>query len=899
MQSIVDNGDAIMEPMNAMVLRSGAVVPDPESPSQPKPPLARESSFDMLPELTNSTDNELERSKRQLAPVLALSAVEAAEFLAQAVADVAALPIEHAAITAETAAAAIPEAAPATGLYHAGELAAAVVPAALPSLVVPPILIGQPGDEAPSPTPPDSHPDDGGSPLDGDDQLTHHQPGAPPKKKAKSSDAAPKYIKFGDNSVHTTEVSEAPIYGLTPLGDSTPNFIAHGLPLVRNHPQSFVVGGNQLTFRSSVVPLLTQGSCAPGVNCDALVFDYHAIPLVMADTTACTIKFADPVMKSALALSDLSPFMHGNSVSAKYVADMLRPYLIPANTNLLYNMADYLRNQLIFFDNRAMYAKLVCQALALDIAVKIGTQTTAEAWPAANHVHFINLDDANLTATSIHDVLNGDTIVFTQNRDWFADDLLVTHWLAAPGFRVDGADGHPTSYAGYINWPAIPVTVLYHGQAPARPAEALLTSQAILAFAQRIASRRNELDAFTQGIYIAMELVGLRYELLNNHAYYLSSNFNVGPISLPKPSDYNFMLRAAALLPNMAEQLISESTHFVSASANDRALVTAFYNALISAFSTTLLHSLSISVENLISWGTNADPTSFVSSILNYGICRPLKAVKSEVVMYGMPKAAIKHYLGLVPLSGTFESSNWCGYPGEVPTVANHFNGMTNENAPRFGSLLSIDNFLLQRPQEWAILGPRTRVDLAKELNVDTGRPNARGVRTYLGASTYSERARSKTPYLFVPYGNQVVNAIHQSLTMNVPNVSYNHKVWNAGEAEEWEVPAQYVNAAFIAALHCFEPCVLASYNYVNKEVRAPCMINNALTPNQRRMLTNFKGQEIDNVGYVLEMLPNDRFTSADPPPIEAFAALSMFGAPSEAAAQPGTSASGSSGALN
>lgn len=42
--------------------------------------------------------------------------------------------------------------------------------------------------------------------------------------------------------------------------------------------------------------------------------------------------------------------------------------------------------------------------------------------------------------------------------------------------------------------------------------------------------------------------------------------------------------------------------------------------------------------------------------------------------------------------------------------------GIVNDVAPRYSSLLSIDGFLLLRPQEWAILGPNTKVSFRNDL---------------------------------------------------------------------------------------------------------------------------------------------------------------------------------------
>lgn len=881
--------------LNQMVLRSDTTISSAPNMSDSVVAPPTEQSFDMLPELnsgtnnehggsnrplptpaaSSSTDNGTERPKRQLEAALALAAVEAAEFIAEATASEVALPVVHSAADG-LAATTAPEAAAATGLIAAGELEAAAVPIAAASLLVPPIKVS-PSDTVDAQQPNSAAGDQQAGYSDGND-MSGGDPPKKPKLPTEPKAVGPGFVKFGDNTIITTDVSETPIYELKPSESTVPNFIAQGIPLVVNSPLNFVAADHRISLQSSIVPIDTQGSVTAAVAQTALVFDYHERPLAAEHRTLAEVRFGAPQATAYLAPTELRPYMIGNSVSAKYVTDALRPYLMPANLQLLPNLADDFMNRQIFYDNRAMYAKLVCQALARDIASGAGNQVTAAAWPAAASVTFINLDDAATTAVTISNSIASDNIIFVQNRDWFTEDLMLTHWLATPGFRVDGAEDHATSYAGYINWPEIKVTVMHHGAAPARPAAALVTSQAILRFAQRIAEQRNELDAFTKGIYIALELVGIRYCFDAAHAYPIHSNFNAGVVYLPKPADYNFMLRATNLKPKMDPALVPEGTHFAATTTTERWRLAALYNGLISAFSTTLLHSISICVQDILDWGTNAAEQNPSSMLLNYGFCHPPKGSTSESVMFSVTKLAIKHYIGLVAPTGLFTASTWNGEVGSNANIAHSFLNQNAGSTPRFDNLLAIDNFLLSRPQEWGILGPHTKVDLQKELTVQSSRNTSRGIRTYRGDSQYTERARSNTPYLFVPYGNQIVNAIHQALELGAAAVSYNATTWNAGGVAEWEAPANYPDAAYIAGLHVFQPCALATYKHSDKEVRAPAMVNAALTLNQRTQLTTWRGQELDKVGFALHSNPNDRFVPLEPPPMEAFSALSMFG---------------------
>lgn len=855
------NNEKFIGDINMMVLRDEKEIPTI--------PMAAEidDDFELVEAGVASGSDALVREPRQLEAAVALSAAEAAEFLAAAANEV--VPVVHEALTAGAVAGSAPEAIPATGLIQGGEVAAAAVPAAAATLLIPPVAAGN----APLPA--------GGKPAGSDHGVVELADA--PWRNEKLDPSEPSVSKrhdevvFGDSSVHTRDVSCLPIYELPHIEGSVPDFVRQTSLMVATRQDNFVAAVGQLSLRSRLLPMTTADTTGEGINVDALVFDYHAAPLVPAATSMCEVKWGKCIRTGYVAPSDLAPYMIGNSLSARYTADMLKTELEPVPLQVLTDLAKWLQTSRIFHDNRAMYAKLFAQGMAIDIAESLACQTTPEAWPAAASVSFVNLDDAAVTSAQLAAPLDKGHIVFIEGLDWTISDLAVTHWLATPGFRVDGADGHNTAYAGYLKWPEIPVTVFRHGAAPARPVEAMLTSTQIYAFARKLALTRHEEKAMLHGLYIAMELVGVRYIAYNNHNYGVFSNHNAGSVQLPRPHDYNFMYRIAHLWPADDTTGLEEVETFCQSIREVRVLVLALYNAAITTFTTTMLFSISLTVSDVTTWGAGGAPNSPANQILAFGICQPPKEDITEAAPYSTPKRAIKQYMGYTAMEGLFNGATWNGRQGSLPNIANHFQGMNADRAIRWQSVLALDDFLLERPQEWAILGPRTKINLTEELIVNSTDHDDEGVRTYLGEAKYSEAAASGDPYLFIPYGNQVVNAIHQYFTLAAARVHYQPKAVRGGRPGDWSYPRALNAFPYNAQLHVLEPCCLASYAFGAQQVRAPAMILNDLTFDQRKRLLTWVGQEIEYVGFALNRCKLDVFRNLNPVPTSRMASLGLF----------------------
>lgn len=890
--------------VNEMTLRGGLSYPTHSGGNDKE---MEQLEFEVIAPPERQESEEHSRQPRQIEAAAALGAVEAFEFLAEATAaEIVPVMVHEAAVdTAATALEAVPAATPATGLLKAGEVAAVVVPAAVPALMVPPVAVGiepppaqeaQPTNAAEDPTPlvdedmaPATAPPTGGPGFGGAPRKRPVAHPTPIAKRARDV-ARSGTVKFGDHTIETTDVDDKPIYSLKSPATGSPDYITIGGPLVANSPDNFAVVDNTYRVVSTINPVTTQNALGAGVAQHCEVFRSFPTPIAAANRHICEVNWLSAVRTGSVSEVELTAFYQGGAVSSRYVASMLQPVLRPSSTIWLNSVSGLIRNKLTFHDNRAMYAKLMTYALTLELCGQAGFQTTPEAWPADDLVSYINLDDANLTVTSIQTPVDRGDIILIEGEDWNRSELLVTHWLSCSGFRVDGAEGHITGQACYIQWPGIRVCILRHGGAIARPAAALPTPQAIYQFAQNLADFRREKDALLAGIYIAMELVGVQYHQVGNIWYPCTSNFNTAAVELPAPVDYNFMLRVAKVYPKENPAFFPEVQTFSDIGAQNRVRLAALYNASISAFTTTALFSMSITCRDVINWCNNTAPRSFATTIMQAGITAPRGGHVVEAVPYFLPKLAIKHYLGLTPLVNLYPGARWNGVAGATPDAENAYHDMHLDHTPRFGTVLSIDNFLLVRPQEWCVLGPHTKIDITAELRANVSNALSRGVFTYNGAKAYSERVSGGAPYLFVPYGLQMINAIHQYLLYPAAALHYNAAPWSYRAGSDWTLAQPAQDVLYNAELHIIEPCTYASFSFGMQEVWAPCLAGNDLDEMNRRRLSAWRGGLTDYVGYSLFLASRNDLGPLEPPPIEAFGNLAMFDGPARAEGEASTS---------
>lgn len=96
-------------------------------------------------------------------------------------------------------------------------------------------------------------------------------------------------------------------------------------------------------------------------------------------------------------------------------------------------------------------------------------------------------------------------IVFIEGLDIFENetDIQTLYWICKPDTRLDGGQAAQTASQCYLQWPAIPITILARRAMPAAPQGAPLSAVALTAFIANMATRRSEWDSAVKGLYLA------------------------------------------------------------------------------------------------------------------------------------------------------------------------------------------------------------------------------------------------------------------------------------------------------------------------------------------------------------------------------------------------------------
>lgn len=721
----------------------------------------------------------------------------------------------------------------------------------------------------PAPTPPPPQP----APTVRIGQL----PPSGHRSSAATSDLTAKHVRFGDHSITTSEMLSDPFYDIKPILRSKADFCRRGILFAATCVANFEAKNDGYYIKSHLIPVTTQGAAGAPVEKEGQVFPVRADPFTGITVHDYEIRWMGCRQLGTVPASELTPFCQGGVASARFVGSMLQPELRAANNQLCNNVSTSLFDALDYFDNEGMYAKLIYYALLIDLCAQVDCVPIATAFPAGVPIRTINLDDANLDPEVIIDVVQSGHITLLPKLDYSPGDIQVIYWLAAEGKRIHFAEATSTPHAAYIKWPAIPINLFKHGAAAAAPAAAMVTSDKLLAFAYKTASLRSEWDSLTRGLYIALDILGVRYHTIaTNHAYHVTSNHNAYHTYIPGPTDYNFMLRVAKIFPKSNDEARLEFAALNSFVPADRIRGACLYSAALSAFSTTLLHSLSFTTKDILAYCNGVNPDGISTMLLTMGFCLPRSAAKGEAALYTVPKAAFKKYLGFTVLSNLYPRASWQGDVGENANAVHSLAIYTATQPPRLFTLSALDNFLTSRPPEWGILGPDTHIDAQAEVRI-LGPAAIRGVFSKSGDKTYSDRIVGGAPYKYVPYGVQLMNAITQSTRAGVCNLKYNACEWHKFKTPEWAQAQDAQHISYDAALFILEPCSLVSFDYTTSEVRAPAFGTTQLDRGQLGAIQSWRGGLVDDVGYYLDRSPRDDFAPVQLPDIVEFDAMGCW----------------------
>lgn len=666
----------------------------------------------------------------------------------------------------------------------------------------------------------------------------------------------PAYVKLGSNSIETQHCAPTLAFEY-PVTSVTPNFVSQCLGFCQRNSGMFSVAGNSYCVSSQVVPYYLSGSQRAAVTKRGAVFTSHNIPFVDNAVHKLEVRPGGVVEKERLDMAVLNLYMNGSSANSKAIDASIGGEFRAANHYLIREIAAQLPSLNTRADNSMIYAKGICAALQCDIATTTARQLQPVAFGEDQCVNFLNLDDANVTANTWVPYFENGAIQMLQRQDWDADDLQIIYWLAKAGHRWTGAANARTNHNLYINWPSIQFLLIKHGAADAVPAVAAITSRAMYAFLQRMANKRNEWDAYEKGLYIALDVIGVRYQVVANQAYHLTADFNAFHVNAPAPRDYNILLRMLHIMFPDNPHAQSEMEIFGTASAVTRTNLAAAYSALKSAAATTLMTSLNITTQGLTNYATQAALGDQETAILAQGFCVASASV-IEPIAVAKVRDAFFALTGWAVRTNLMPGMYWNGPQGGNANAVHSFAGYNANRPPTFWNPLVVDDFLIQRPLEWGVLAPEPKINFSHDC-VSCSAAASQGVYARRGDQSYVNRVASSAPFEYVAYGTSMANAIFQMLQLNNAVLHMETSTWDYGFDAGWTPPVQDNVAVYDADLKIFQPCTLMTYTYATTAVNAAVVLANRMgNANSLATFEAWRGDAVGRIGFMLHRRSTD-----------------------------------------
>lgn len=662
---------------------------------------------------------------------------------------------------------------------------------------------------------------------------------------------------IGDHSIEGSDLYPKLLFTEAALNPTPANFIRVMWTRIRDADDHFEFANQSVQIRGYVHPSAVGGGLDPPVALTARVMRYHAAPIPQNERRTLDITWGEGFIAEALPLSDIMKFFVGGTISERAVSSAILPKLQPINHNTTRNLANYLIESSDSINNFGMYAKLLWSALVRDQYTFAGVQPAAVAFGADFPIQFINLDDANLNYTLISTaILRGD-IILVDRVDYDAHDLQAAHYLAKPGRRYESPAAAATPHTNYVRWPGLQVTVLHHGAAPAVPQAEALSAEAIFSFALKLAHQRNELKHLVEGLYWVFDHCGIRYTLDAAHpnAQYVLPDFRITDVKVPRPQDYNVLLRLAGVRPTSIAEDGAEITQYTTIRSTDRIRLAALYTASYSTFLTTVLHSIQIAGDRVREWYAGAALAPSAVQLITYlnTITTPVPQ-GAEAPIYNMIKDCFPKFMSVDVARHTNRGSQWLGSFGSRPLHAAAYAGLPTLATMRLFNPLIIDNFINVRPREWGIVGPRPKANFLAEIVIQA--PAAQqGWRSLLGSKIYSQTASSPTPFGYVEYGAYALNVITQYLRPAQQEVSYQDAYYVPNGHPEFNNPQVAQGPEYLEAIHSFIPCTIMTWDANDTTVRAVAIIGNQIPNHDLVGLRNLQGQVIEAAGLGLTTL--------------------------------------------
>lgn len=666
-------------------------------------------------------------------------------------------------------------------------------------------------------------------------------------------------VKLGQHSVHTDGVHEALLTTTEPPSLAPiPNYFSHMLHHIHCSSGTFITENGARRIQSHLARRQVGGGFLPAQTVSAPVFRMFDATPKDEQLAVCEVSFGPPIFKGSIPPEAMEVYKRGGVPDERAVNSALNPILRPADLNVTRHLAYYIDDKALIPNNFMMYAKLGWWMMCHVLQSALGHAATVRPFPPGDGPTWLNLDSNALTAQQVGTSIQRGDIIFIQNLDYQGgDDLQLIYWLTKPGMRLSNAENVQCLHANYMKWPAVPISILGHGEAPPQPEAHALTWRRIWAVMTRWAEARNEQQDLMQGMYWVMTHLGIVYSNSAAHPVYefMLPDLGCNNVSGPGPTDYNVIARLLGIFPEPQQQWRNERQAFEASSDLMLCDMAAVYSYAISVCMGTVFYNYNITPAILTAYNRGDMPlNSLVHAVM--GQIASSQGIHNESGLHRMMWAAFRTYLGVTPCSGITCGRPWSGVYGHRADAETSYIPLVQHEAPRFASWLALDDWLVVRPLEWGIPGDNTRADFSREIVV-IGPPARQGWYGARGSLDYGQAASQNAPFRLCPYGAMAINVIAQ-LVDQVPAVSRQLCPWAFATEVQWDAPQHDQHVSWNANLRVLEPGSLLTYDYYNNMVTAPCLIANGapghVLRNNLNRLTLVRGEALDSVGISLKL---------------------------------------------
>lgn len=171
--------------------------------------------------------------------------------------------------------------------------------------------------------------------------------------------------------------------------------------------------------------------------------------------------------------------------------------------------------------------------------------------------------------------------------------------------------------------------------------------------------------------YRAMEMLGVRLSAVvppvggaaPGQRFALNSDLSSGRVSLPRPRDYNFLVRLFSS-DNIDSAAQMEVAALTSLTAGERTRLVAWYNALLSTYHTTALYDVNFWEQQYLMYvSPNQNAAPMFNSLMSSQIFRRTSPV-SDCNLSIRARLAIRDATGAGVPVYIFSRASWCGEVG-------------------------------------------------------------------------------------------------------------------------------------------------------------------------------------------------------------------------------------------